>query len=361
MQLAQTLASTPFTANSDNLVDALMGRLYPVMLLAHRCVVRKQVKLRADIDAWFSWFEQRPEWEMLAMPNKTLAWDAARSCVALATFSDARQSDDDHFFPVRGFAAKGTRSSDVILNIQIFSKSEDAAHVTAELTRAFGHPGSTIQWYYTADGESVSVPLREDRRPMDAMYPFLGRPLAQFWDEYTASSASILVLIGPPGTGKTSFIRGFLQHAQHSAIVTYDPEVLKRDFVFSRFVSGSEDVLVLEDADDFLRARDKGLGNDMMHRFLSVGDGLVTTSGKKMIFSTNLENVNDIDPALLRKGRCFDVLRFRALTQDEAAHLAALAGLPVPQGQLSYTAADVLAPETRGSLDGAAARTRVGF
>jgi hypothetical protein len=65
--------------------------------------------------------------------------------------------------------------------------------------------------------------------------------------------------------------------------------------------------------------------------------------------------------ALLRKGRCFDVLRFRALTQDEAAHLAALAGLPVPQGQLSYTAADVLAPETRVSLDGAAARTRVGF
>jgi hypothetical protein len=131
MQLAQTLASTPFTANSDNLVDALMGRLYPAMLTAHRCVVRKQIKLRADIDDWFSWFEQRPEWEMLAMPNKTLAWDAARSCVTLATFSDARHSDDDHFFPARGFASRGTGSSDVILNIQIYSKSEAAAQVTA--------------------------------------------------------------------------------------------------------------------------------------------------------------------------------------------------------------------------------------
>src|SRR3712207_7327386 len=56
---------------------------------------------------------------------------------------------------------------------------------------------------------------------------------------------------------------------------------------------------VLEDADNFLRPRKEG--NSMMHRFLNVGDGLVTMSHKKMIFSTNLPSVKEVDPALDRK------------------------------------------------------------
>ncbi len=84
--LAQSLAATPFAANVDNPVDALMGQLYPAMLTAHRCVARRSVKLRADLSGWFSWFEQRHAWEMLAMPNRTLAWDATRACVVLASW-----------------------------------------------------------------------------------------------------------------------------------------------------------------------------------------------------------------------------------------------------------------------------------
>jgi ATP-dependent 26S proteasome regulatory subunit len=50
----------------------------------------------------------------------------------------------------------------------------------------------------------------------------------------------------------------------------------------------------------------------MMHRFLNVGDGLVTTKGKKLIFSTNLPSIRDVDSALVRPGRCFDILNFDA-------------------------------------------------
>jgi SpoVK/Ycf46/Vps4 family AAA+-type ATPase len=56
----------------------------------------------------------------------------------------------------------------------------------------------------------------------------------------------------------------------------------------------------------------------MMHRFLNVGDGLVTVKGKKMVFSTNLPSVKNIDAALLRPGRCFDILNFDELSLDEA-------------------------------------------
>jgi len=79
--------------------------------------------------------------------------------------------------------------------------------------------------------------------------------------------------------------------------------------------------MVLEDADSFLSSRSKS-GNTVMHKFLNVGDGLLSTRGKKIVFSTNLPSTRDIDDALLRVGRCFDVLKFRGLTEQEVKRIA---------------------------------------
>jgi ATP-dependent 26S proteasome regulatory subunit len=56
----------------------------------------------------------------------------------------------------------------------------------------------------------------------------------------------------------------------------------------------------------------------MMHRFLNASDGLISMKGKKIIFTTNIPNIGDIDDALIRPGRCFDILNFRNLTKLEA-------------------------------------------
>jgi ATP-dependent 26S proteasome regulatory subunit len=72
----------------------------------------------------------------------------------------------------------------------------------------------------------------------------------------------------------------------------------------------------MEDADAFLAARKDG--NTLMHRFLNMSDGLISAKNKKLVFSTNLPNISDIDEALLRPGRCFDILQFRPLTRAEA-------------------------------------------
>jgi hypothetical protein len=42
---------------------------------------------------------------------------------------------------------------------------------------------------------------------------------------------------------------------------------------------------------------------------------------RKILFTTNLPNVGDIDDALLRPGRCFGNVRTRALNRSEAAKL----------------------------------------
>lgn len=215
------------------------------------------------------------------------------------------------------------------LEIRLYGDSEFVDNTHDLITGNFNEVGASIEWVYNSDGRSADVPLSLERLPIQEMYPFLKEPIGEYYDRYMQSQANILLLIGPPGTGKTTFIRGFLAHTKQSAIVTYDPSILQKDSFFARFIEDDAGVMVLEDSDTFLKARTDG--NTMMHRFLNVGDGLVTTKGKKMIFSTNLPSIRDIDSALVRPGRCFDVLHFDMLIQSDANNLANKLGVTLPE------------------------------
>lgn len=217
---------------------------------------------------------------------------------------------------------------------------------------------NVVEWIYSANGESIEIPLRADRVPIDEMYPWLGEErLTDYYDRFMDSDASILLLIGPPGTGKTTFIRGLLQHTKQSALVTYDSALLEKDYVFASFVEGDRSIMVLEDADNFLGTRSEG--NNMMHKFLNVGDGLVSTKNKKMIFSTNLPSVQDIDPALIRPGRCFDIVNFSLFNQHQADLLVKKLGVEIQsKPNTLYSLADIFFNQTATVK---VARPKIGF
>lgn len=115
----------------------------------------------------------------------------------------------------------------------------------------------------------------------------------------------------------TGFIREILSRMNKKAYVTYNQQVFNGDDAFADFISSKNTgAFVIEDADLLLASRESG--NDLMSKFLNLGDGIIGMNGKKLIFSTNLASTKDIDPALLRKGRCYDILEFKELTLDEA-------------------------------------------
>jgi hypothetical protein len=186
-----------------------------------------------------------------------------------------------------------------------------------------------IDWQYRhARGGLMSVSFEEmaDPMPLDKAYPSLVLGVGAFVERYLNATETVLILQGPPGTGKTRLVRAvqaaISKRKQDSAQVIYtaDQRALHDDEIFVDFVTGKHVAFVIEDAHHLLKARTSG--NVALHRFLSIADGVVRAQGRKVIFTTNLPNLSDLDDALLRPGPCFAAARIRLLDRDEAAQLA---------------------------------------
>jgi hypothetical protein len=187
----------------------------------------------------------------------------------------------------------------------------------------------TIDWHFTnSSGELRNATFQELADPVlfDEAYPSLGMPVSTFVTAYLDAPESVLILLGPPGGGKTRLVRSILaeitRRKGENALVMYtaDKRALGGDEIFVEFVTGSHDAFVIEDSDLLLKARTSG--NEEMHRFLATADGVSRSQGRKIIFTTNLPNVTDIDEALVRPGRCYGIRNLRNLLTEEARALA---------------------------------------
>lgn len=153
----------------------------------------------------------------------------------------------------------------------------------------------------------------------DDLYPKVNVPLLM--DMYSESNENNLILTGSPGTGKTCFVKKCLRelalHKKRDIRVIYvkDRELLKKDEFWAKLSQNRPDVLVLDDLDDELLPRTQGR-NDIVNNMLSFSDGLFDVD-TKIIITTNQPNTS-IDTALIRPGRCFDILALPNLTWEEA-------------------------------------------
>ena len=150
-------------------------------------------------------------------------------------------------------------------------------------------------------------------------YPYLKHCAEDLTAEFNNSKNNLIVLIGPPGTGKSTYLRSMAFAFSEMKRKVY---VIGRDNVvrhpnFETWVSRRPEnsVIIIEDADNLVGRRSEG--NDVMSMLLNQLDGIVP-SNRKFIISTNLSSIKKVDEALIRPGRCFDILNFRSLSPEEA-------------------------------------------
>lgn len=160
-----------------------------------------------------------------------------------------------------------------------------------------------------------------------------------FIDLYMKSSSSVLILGGPPGTGKTRLIKYIIQrdareieNPDDTMYVMYanDNDTLESDGLYTKFLAAEDDTrfLIVEDVDFNLKSRESSY-NPTMNKFLVTSDGMIDLNGGKIIFSTNI-HIHGIDPALMRTGRCFDALSMQPLNSDESVAFLAKMGYSDP-------------------------------
>lgn len=224
--------------------------------------------------------------------------------------------------------------------VQVYCYSDEIQHanLVSKINKIKEYPGMLIEWHYSTNhGSSRSmVPLNNNFVIKDEYYPQITGGVKDYYRRYNNASAPVLILLGEPGTGKTSFIRNYIEFSNRKAVVTYDEKVMSSDqFLIDFLTSKDSDLLIIEDADILLSSRNKER-NGNMAKFLNISDGIVKMDYKKIIFSTNLKDTREIDSALIRPGRCHDFLHFRPLTFDEARVID-----PDIPKQDEYTLADI--------------------
>jgi len=163
------------------------------------------------------------------------------------------------------------------------------------------------------------------------------------------TSSGLTIFHGPPGCGKTSYLRALMSRLLDKSVFYFVPVSEAELLSDPRFVSfwikqtkrhpKKHKIVLLEDAEELLLPRDAG-SRDKVSNLLNIADGFLGDHLKLHVIATTNATVRKLDAAILRPGRLMGAREFRRLTPEEAQRLAQAKGLTLPD-QPDYSLAEI--------------------
>lgn len=209
-----------------------------------------------------------------------------------------------------------------------------------------------IDCFYMAAGNRLDLYEKDktikDFHLNEKYYPYLD--IDELFKQYLMSEDNILLLTGKSGTGKTALTDSYMKFSIKSDFVkkylekegpinfkvayVKNENILSTDDFWVSLQYNTYDLIILDDLDYSLLPRTQKVSstedinkNKFISNLLSYTDGIFDENVKtKFIITTNKET-KEIDTAILRKGRTFDILNLRTLTNSEAKEIWLSEGL----------------------------------
>ena len=161
--------------------------------------------------------------------------------------------------------------------------------------------------------------------------------------------SGVTVFYGPPGVGKTSYLRSLMARLIDRFTFYYLPTSIFDVLSSPNFVKfwidekegagGRQKIAIMEDAEELLLPRDES-SRTKVSNLLNIADGFLGEHLKLHVIATTNSAVRQLDAALLRPGRLMGTREFRRLTRDEARRLAEAKGLKLAD-QDDYSLAEL--------------------
>lgn len=173
--------------------------------------------------------------------------------------------------------------------------------------------------YYLTTSKIRNIDINIDEHYNDDFKPVY-EAIQKFLDQ---RESGLIILYGTPGTGKTTFIRHLCATHPKKYIVipnTMASRLSDPDFI-SFMVENRDSIFILEDCEQLLMDRSENVFNGAISNILNMSDGLLSDIMNIKFICTFNADIQKIDDALLRPGRCFAKYEFKELSEDKVENL----------------------------------------